>query len=266
MLQPLRNRFGIPGAISVIALVFAMLGGAYAASDNGGGNATASAKAKKGPRGPKGPKGDTGPAGPQGPAGAKGDTGAAGSNGSNGADGTDGTDGKSVEAEAASVGECSEGGTRFKVGGVTKGKACNGKKGEDGEDGSPWTLGGTLPSGETETGTWAINGASNTSNYEQISFTLPVDPAAGGPEPVAVTGESAEGCPGLDENDVPQADPGYLCVYGAALVGGPMTKFYDPTVNFVFTPVEGAAPTGTVLVTGCEGFCISAGTWAVTAQ
>ena len=47
MFSPLRNRFGIPGAISVIALVFAMFGGAYAASDNsGGGKATASAKKK----------------------------------------------------------------------------------------------------------------------------------------------------------------------------------------------------------------------------
>ena len=27
MLSPLRNRFGIPGVVSVIALVFAMLGG-----------------------------------------------------------------------------------------------------------------------------------------------------------------------------------------------------------------------------------------------
>ena len=103
MLSPLRNRFGIPGVISVMALVFAMLGGAYAAQSNsGGGKATASAKAKKGPRGPKGatgPAGPAGPAGPQGPAGPKGDAGANGSNGSNGAPGATGakgSDGKSV--------------------------------------------------------------------------------------------------------------------------------------------------------------------------
>ena len=48
MFSTLRNRFGIPGVISVIALVFAMFGGAYAASNSsGGGKATASAKAKK---------------------------------------------------------------------------------------------------------------------------------------------------------------------------------------------------------------------------
>jgi hypothetical protein len=51
MFSTLRNRFGIPGVISVIALVFAMLGGAYAANNSsGGGKATASAKVKKGPR------------------------------------------------------------------------------------------------------------------------------------------------------------------------------------------------------------------------
>lgn len=80
MLSFLRNRFGIPGVLSVIALVFAMLGGAYAANNaaNGGGKATASAKAKRGPKGPKGPKGDTGSQGPQGLQGPKGDTGSQG--------------------------------------------------------------------------------------------------------------------------------------------------------------------------------------------
>ena len=82
MFSTLRNRFGIPGVISVIALVFAMFGGAYAASNSsGGGKATASAKAKKGPKGPKGATGPAGPAGaagPAGPAGPKGDAGATG--------------------------------------------------------------------------------------------------------------------------------------------------------------------------------------------
>src|SRR3954453_7338957 len=53
MLSPLRNRFGIPGVISVIALVFAMFGGAYAAT-NGGDGAKATASAKQGPPGPRG--------------------------------------------------------------------------------------------------------------------------------------------------------------------------------------------------------------------
>jgi Collagen triple helix repeat (20 copies) len=96
MLSMFRNRFGIPGVISVVALVFAMLGGAYAASDGGSSEATTSAKAKKGPRGPRGkpgPPGPAGPIGPTGPAGPKGDTGAQGLPGADGEDGEDGEDG-----------------------------------------------------------------------------------------------------------------------------------------------------------------------------
>ena len=88
MFSIFRNRFGIPGVISVIALVFAMMGGAVAASNGGSGNATASAKkGPPGPRGPRGKTGATGPAGAQGavgPAGPKGDTGSAGAPGKTG--------------------------------------------------------------------------------------------------------------------------------------------------------------------------------------
>ncbi|HEY8810199.1 MAG TPA: hypothetical protein VIM28_09275, partial [Solirubrobacterales bacterium] len=170
MFSPLRNRFGIPGVISVIALVFAMMGGAYAASNNsGGGKATASAKAKRGPRGPKGP---TGPAGPQGPAGP------AGKDGANGASGAPGADGKSVEVEAAGA-ECPEGGSKFKVGGVVKGAACNGEEGEpgeDGEDGEPGILhsGESLPSGATETGSWIFPGGSPQGTTTAVSFPIPL--------------------------------------------------------------------------------------------
>src|SRR6188472_2090585 len=135
MFSTLRNRFGIPGVISVIALVFAMFGGAYAASNSsGGGKATASAKAKKGPRGPKGATGPAGPAGPAGPTGAKGDAGAPGANGTNGAPGTPGAAGKSVTSEQfegtdePSEAECEEaGGVEFKSASPTT-YACNGMK------------------------------------------------------------------------------------------------------------------------------------------
>lgn len=91
MLSMFRNRFGVPGVISVIALVFAMLGGAYAASDGGSNEATTSAKAKKGPRGPRGKPGPPGPPGPVGPIGPVGPKGDPGSPGQPGADGKDGT-------------------------------------------------------------------------------------------------------------------------------------------------------------------------------
>src|SRR5690349_13719249 len=85
----LRNCFGIPGVISVIALVFAMLGGAYAANHPGSSQEGASASAKskrghKGHRGPKGPTGAQGPKGDPGPQGPKGDTGPSGAPGKDG--------------------------------------------------------------------------------------------------------------------------------------------------------------------------------------
>jgi len=176
MFSPLRNRFGIPGVISVIALVFAMLGGAYAANSNGGaGKAGASAKGKPGPRGKTGKTGPAGPVGPQGPAGSNGKDGANGSNGKDGAAGAPGKNGESVTVSSASAGECPEGGTKFSNGTGT-GKACNGAEGEPGEpgeDGSPWTVGGvggTLPPGAIEAGTWSANGKGEV--FVPISFPI----------------------------------------------------------------------------------------------
>jgi hypothetical protein len=220
MFSPLRNRFGIPGVISVIALVFAMMGGAYAASNNsGGGKASASAKAKKGPRGPKGatgPAGPAGPAGPQGPAGAKGDTGANGSNGANGV---------SVSSEEFAVGpkegHCPEGGTKF-TSASGKSFACNGEEGPIGPAGAAGPPGPTcpggqcvLPAGATESGFWSFSAQGSVLTYVTISF--PLEPSVT-PEFHYVEEEEqgtakakGEGCKGNSEE--PKADPGKLCLY-----------------------------------------------------
>lgn len=95
MLSFVRNRFGIPGVISVIALVFAMIGGAYAANKSGETGSKASASKTK--RGPKGPKGPAGPAGPQGSVGPQGPVGATGSAGKDGAPGAPGAPGPLLE-------------------------------------------------------------------------------------------------------------------------------------------------------------------------
>lgn len=193
MFSTLRTRFGIPGAISVIALVFAMLGGAYASqSANDSGKATASAKAKKGPRGPKGPKGDTGPAGPQGPAGTQGAAGAKGDTGATGATGPQGPQG-------------------------IQGK--EGKAGKDGETGFTEVL----PPGKTETGTWGGNFSEDSSVAKliPISFSIPLAEGAEGKafylnQEETVEVESDEepgqgGCAGTVAE--PTAPPGVLCVY-----------------------------------------------------
>jgi len=269
MFSSLRTRFGIPGVISVIALVFAMLGGAYAANDNSGdGNATASAKPKKGATGPRGPKGATGPAGPQGPAGAngaKGDTGSAGGTG---------PAGKSVETGNATVGECPNGGATVQVAGeaATKKKVCNGApgaNGTDGEDGSPWTAGGTLPPGETETGAWGGQvGAA--SFFGTASFAIPLaaelDQAhaigikAGGPVP----GECEDAThPGTASAANPEAEPGYLCVYVGIDPGA------SPNSPLIFKTSalgqKGASTTGALVQGGTTAGFPYVGTFAVTA-
>jgi hypothetical protein len=308
MFSAFRNRFGIPGVISVIALVFAMFGGAYAASDdNSAGKASASkasasATAKKGPRGPKGAKGATGPAGPQGPAGPKGDAGAPGSNGTNGTNGTDGDDGISVTSQPFNgtlEGKCAgQGGSKFvAVNGSTF--ACNG------EDGSPWAVGGSVPAGETLVGTWAAGrgGSGNPAQTAPISFPLPLDSAPDlvfvwmteGPFATPFTEEELDqlleeadenGCPGFDEG-LPLADPGKLCVYGNFLeqmsptgTGLTPTKRPPGEAKQIFlnvgqmpppsgsgAPVVGVGPAGTTLRLNCEASnCEAIGTWAVTAE
>jgi collagen triple helix repeat protein len=200
MLSSFRNHFGIPGVIAVVALVFAMLGGAYAASNDGGSGSKATASAKKGPRGPRGPRGPAGPAGPQGPAGpagAKGDTGAAGSNGSNGAQGPAGPTGKT---------------------GATGATGAPGATGATGATGlSGFTE--TLPVGKTETGVWSafqVDKEKEQQAFASASYNIPLAKvpfrnyinSAGAP---ASTGASLENCPGSFTE--PKAKEGNLCVY-----------------------------------------------------
>jgi hypothetical protein len=267
MFSTLRTRFGIPGVISVIALVFAMFGGAYAASNSSdGGKATASAKAKKGPRGPKGSKGDPGPAGPAGPAGAKGDKGDTGGAGGSGTNGTSAT----TIAFGGNEKGCQAGGVEVKSASAPV-VVCNGKNGANGQTGFTETL----PSGKTETGMWGGRTAGAQFMRIPISFALPVASAT---TLVYVANEEtkvAEGCPGIVEG-LPQADPGTLCVYQ-----GDNVEAGVPTANKAEEEEEGGAgngikfappgvgPAGTVLSFNCAGAiggCFASGAWAVTAE
>jgi Collagen triple helix repeat (20 copies) len=262
----LREPFGKAGlTVAVIALVFAMLGGAYAAT-NDSGKATASAKAKKGPRGPKGPKGDTGPAGPAGPAGAKGDKGDSGAKGDTGPQGKEGP---------------------------------QGKQGIQGKEGSPWTAGSTLPTGKTETGTWTF-AVGEGEGPEPISFPIPLA-AALGESQVHLIGKSGKELvynpsaePTVEEVtptkcgsaltplatvENPAAAPGNLCLYitriGPASIeesGVGSNLITDPADGCILVsclpinggPGAGASPAGAVLQ--ILGFSTNGwGTWAVTA-
>ena len=250
MFSTLRMKFGIPGVISVIALVFAMFGGAYAASNSSsGGKATASAKGKKGPKGATGPAGAVGPVGPAGPTGAKGDAGAPGSAGAPGAPGAAGKSVTSSSFEGTDEPDsepCEEaGGVQFKASSTTY--ACNGA---NGEDGSPWTAGGTLPAGSTETGAWGMSGPSTCIEAEgeqkcasytflgpmaSISFNVPLAAPIEEAQAIYVSASAPNPnpthCPGSAEN--PEALSGYLCVYvGSEGTGVPTPIFISTASGF----------------------------------
>lgn len=220
MFSTLRNRFGIPGVISVIALVFAMFGGAYAASNSsGGGKATASAaKGKPGPRGktgktgPAGPQGPAGPAGPVGPAGAKGDAGAQGAPGTPGAPGAPGAAGKSVTGEPiAAGGACGENaeGVKYTLNAVST-DVCSGESG----------FTEVLPPEATEKGAWALDskGGEGENVLTPISFPIPLSEADAAAIKVHkwIQGNPAEQdsqCLGTVTN--PEAEAGTICLYSA---------------------------------------------------
>lgn len=279
MFSTLRTRFGIPGVISVIALVFAMLGGAYAASDSSdGGKATASAKAKRGPKGPKGPKGATGPAGPAGPQGPAGANGKDGSNGANGTNGTSGAPGKSVSVTEIETGEpdCEErGGVEVKQEGAGSGiEVCNGK------EGSAWVA-GTAPSGAVLKGTWSVGpydaAAAGESLFASFATGVPIDTSAPVNGFVLQKGENLPGqstaereeleafCQGSAENPLPPTPElvgfGFrICIYAQ---GGPQgTKNLQP----VGTPLkETGGGTMTQFWTTGPGIAVGYGSWALVA-
>jgi hypothetical protein len=241
----------------VIALVFAMLGGAYAANNSGGGKATASAKAKKGPRGPKGatgPAGPQGPAGPAGPAGAKGDAGANGAAGATGAAGPTGPTGKT---------------------------GTNGATGATGPTGvSGFTK--TLPIGQTETGTWSANHVrvqAATLVQEEISFPIPLPKKVKAVylSPGETVSETVkEGCSWEFSNPeaLPKAPEGTLCVFaefsqnenaeGFKFFASHEAEFFEeagPTGAVMWMEINGdASPETPVFATLLES-----GVWAVTA-
>jgi hypothetical protein len=291
MYRHIRKHLTPSTLIAFVALVFALTGGAFAASNhNGSGSnptasaggragasnpllataAKAKAKTKAGPRGPAGPKGAagaTGAAGVTGPAGATGPVGAQGPQGTAGINGTDGA---------------------------------NGATGATGATGSPWTAGGTLPAGSTETGTWMAS-VRRTSKEEveqqssgefgsvQATISFPI-PLTEEPTPHYIETKEVEeeklpaGCKGTPVK--PEAEPGNLCIFATlpssithlelenseGPVGG--FGFADPAYYLnlskgeVVGPRNGASPYGTVLSLKSTETQISntfvLGTWAVT--
>lgn len=260
MVSRFRDKLGAAGlVVAVVALVAALAGGAYAASGalTGKQKKEVATIAKK-YAGKRGPKGATGPAGLAGTPGAAGIPGAEGKPGPAGAAGAAG---KSVTLGAETPGvNCAEGGTKVEVEGTPASKRyiCNG------QEGSPWTAGGTLPAGETETGSWGDFTLTAGVSASSISFPIPL---AEDPEVVAIKEgqagvEQAAKCPGFDTEGTPQAAAGVLCIYASNEEGGNVSNYFDPSKK----EAQGASPAGVVLLLETNGTGPVFGSWAVTAE
>jgi hypothetical protein len=160
VISRIHQKLGTAGfIISIVALVAALGGGAYAASGglNGKQKKEVEKIAKK-------YAGKPGAAGPAGPAGTKGDSGTAGSNGTNGSNGVDGAS-ATVEAFTGSKGTCTAGGATVKGTG-SEANVCNGKNGQPGLNGSTVLNGTGNPAGdEGEEGDFYIKTGSSPEIY-----------------------------------------------------------------------------------------------------
>jgi hypothetical protein len=269
MFSRIRKRLTFANVAMTLALVFAMSGGAYAAKKY---LITSTKQIKpsvlaqlKGKNGANGVNGINGKDGAQGPAGEKG---AAGTNGTNGKEGAQGP--------AGPTGPKGTNGTNGK----------EGAQGPAGPTGSPWPAGGTLPSGSTETGAWAIE-ALGRENFgfavvsTSVSFTIPLVAAAeahiiGVHEGEGESGFNAAtfpaGCKGTGANPSnvtkPQAMSGNLCVYTLEVSNVTVSQVQAADT----TETGHTGKTGAVIVlagskslgAGTEGVA-GRGTWAVTA-
>jgi hypothetical protein len=133
-----------------------------------------------------------------------------------------------------------------------------GPAGPKGPEGSPWTAGGTLPSGRSESGTWIAaavgaevepgksEGASSVSFVIRTAIPPAVHLIAKGQEGI----EHAAECPG--SVNLPLAAKGNLCLYTAEDQGLTLVEAF-------------ASASGALLTFKGPLKAASAGTWAVTA-
>jgi hypothetical protein len=293
MLSGIRRHVTPATIMAFVALVFAVTGGAFAATDSSGGSSlfrrdtavatTAKSKAKPkvkaGPRGPAGQNGTngapgaTGPAGPTGPVGGTGPAGGAGPEGPAGAAGTSVTS-ATVPSSSSTCNKL--GGSEFKsASGITA--ACNGKEGKEG------TFGGqTLPAGKTLTGVYAASGFSEVTFSEavagvpgmgkavaSVSLALPIDdapnlilsyigPAEGENEEESKWAEAIKEhkCKGSVQK--PAAAEGNLCIFGE--------NVENVSSNRPGITIEGNVGFGIQAYPAAKGAILMDGTWAVTAE
>ncbi len=279
MFSSIHRRLSYANVVATLALVFAMSGGALAASHY----LISSTKqisprvlsALKGRAGAPGAPGRAGPQGARGEIGSVGKEGPAGKEGSIGKEGPVGKAG--TPGKKGSEGEPGEPGPQ----GTT------GPAGTNGKEGSPWTAGGVLPSGSTETGAWLLYknvGAAEEIAFAPISFPIPLaTKGSAGVEPhfVGITegeGEANENKALFEEIDGkklckgtvddPGAGAGNLCIFAGEQLG----QLTNAREGAVFSPSTRAfnepGLTGAVIYFESEhsGVMEGTGAWAVTAK
>lgn len=251
MFSRLHNRLGTAGlVIAVIALVAALAGTAFAAA---GLNSKQKKEVKKiakqfaGKQGPAGPTGAAGAAGAPGAGGSAGPTGAAGKDGATGATGNNGSTGATgVKGPTGATG----------VVGVTGVTGVTGATGFSG-------FTATLPSGETETGAWALRYSGE--NQTSVSFNIPLaaDITNGftvypGDTVPAGCDDGTAPAPSVDN---PEADPGNICLFVSLFESGEgEVQALNPE-----TFAGGTGKTGAILSFVSPAADFGAGTFAVTA-
>jgi hypothetical protein len=141
-----------------------------------------------------------------------------------------------------------------------------GKQGEPGKEGKEGSFGGPLLSEKTETGTWDLSAGKEGVPVSQIGFTARLKAALGSSQ-VHYVGETGNGstCPGSAAN--PEAEPGNLCVYeefSQEIKTGP--SIVDSSSS-LFAPKIGASVAGAIIIfsrESVESTPFAYGTWAVT--
>jgi Collagen triple helix repeat (20 copies) len=230
VISRVHRKLGTAGfIISIVALVVALGGAAYAAggltkSQEKQVKKIAQTEAKK-YAGKPGANGATGPAGP------KGDAGATGAEGKQGPEGKQGTQG------------------------------VQGREGAEGPEGSPWTAGGVLPAGDTETGTWLLNSPTASAElYSVISIPIPLKSGLSvGKVHYVTTGSTSTPCTGTLQR--PTAPLGELCIYENEEPEGAVFK----NVQLPEILTTGSSPYGALIdFKEVQAGALISGTWAVT--
>jgi hypothetical protein len=238
MFGRLRRHFGTAGlVVSMLALVLALTGSAFAAKYIITSKKQIKPSVLKSLKGPKGKKGAPGAPGAQGLAGPVGPVGPRGPQGPAGREGPEGEQG--IQGE-------------------------QGIPGIDGESGFT----ATLPPGETETGSWGTvagkeeGGVAPGLSFASFAIPLPAALDASHVHIVKKEETAGAGCTGGTAED-PKADPGNLCVYVGSTSGA---NELVAIRNAGKQNEGGAATAGAALITfGDESNELIYGTWAVTA-